>query len=147
VAVGVGLLSPSFVYAVEAYRSVYIFGLTAFYVGSGCILVGLLLVRLRPNILVRALAYVGAHSYSIYLWHLPITIWLAPPVFRAFRIDGPVSQLATLLLLSVGIGIATARLVEMPFIKLRDRFFPSRVDVPTAASAPPPRGPSESEAA
>jgi peptidoglycan/LPS O-acetylase OafA/YrhL len=76
------------------------------YVGSGC-------------------AYIGRHSYSIYLWHAAY-LQLVEVTFRKWiPIHLPVAVLAVI---NVGgaclLGIAFAHAIEFPVLKFRDRFFP-----------------------
>jgi len=78
----------------------------------------------RLNVIGR----LGYYSYSVYLWHIPVrdgTVWLAGtvgmPVF-------PRAILATLVYIagSVILGVSMANLIEIPFLRLRDRLIPSR---------------------
>ncbi len=69
------------------------------------------------------LARIGFYSYSIYLWHYPIsTIGMEnlPPIGPAWL------RALVYTVLCLGAGIVAARIVEMPFLRLRDRLFPSR---------------------
>ena len=67
---GILLLTPAFAFPLETTPFIFTVGLTFFYVGSGMLLVGVLLCdvpRTRPVVVLAALR---ASSYSIYLWHL-----------------------------------------------------------------------------
>jgi len=106
-------------------------GLTLLYLGFG----GILLVTLyakpsRWGVLRKAgsaLAFMGCYSYSIYLWHIPIRAWgvyaiehllkisMSYPMEFCFYVIGGVSG-----------GIVLAKVVEIPFLAMRDRLFPSR---------------------
>lgn len=68
------------------------------------------------NVLVKSLAWVGYYSYSIYLWHviamalsqrLP-AYWFRFPLYLTF---------------AVVFGFGMAKLIEVPFLKLRDTIF------------------------
>ncbi len=80
----------------------------------------------------RALARVGADSYSIYLWHMPVSRWLMPTIDDAglFALGGPTARYAlrsaTFLGICVAGGIIAAFLVERPALALRDWLCPSR---------------------
>jgi peptidoglycan/LPS O-acetylase OafA/YrhL len=76
----------------------------------------------------RAIAFVGQHSYGIYLWHLPIGEWFHEP-FVAGWAPGP-GSLALYLVFALAGGIALSRLIEVPFLHLRDRYFPARSSAP-----------------
>jgi len=134
-----GLIPPLFLPADHPF--VHTIGYTLLYVGYGSILIfalGQPPARFgwsRAGL--RWTAALGAYSYSIYLWHVPFTAWIMPAVIRTVR--GPF--LVTVAFQCVGAGLAgvlLARLIEFPVLRLRDRFFPSRVDaaVTPATSVP-----------
>jgi peptidoglycan/LPS O-acetylase OafA/YrhL len=130
--VGLLLMSPPFFFVMDRTPWLYTLGLTALYVGAGFVLVALLLARWPNNPLVRGLAFVGVHSYSIYLWHFPVIVWWV----YGLRLPGPVSELVVAQLASIAVGIAAARLVEVPTLKLRERLCPSRVDDGVSVAPP-----------
>ncbi len=76
-------------------------------------------------------AYIGTHSYSIYLWHLAVAM-LAASAVRRWRAPWWVEHLA-FLAGSILVGIIMAKLIELPLLKVRDRFFPSRSKLSAAA--------------
>jgi peptidoglycan/LPS O-acetylase OafA/YrhL len=123
------LLAIAFFARVERAAWVYTFGFSVFAVGSALLLCGLLLVQLRPGKLVRGLAAIGAQSYSIYLWHMPVILW-GPALLERWagvRLE-PVAAAGWAVGASVVIGIGMARLVELPVLRWRDRLFPSRIE-------------------
>jgi peptidoglycan/LPS O-acetylase OafA/YrhL len=63
---------------------------------------------------------VGAHSYSIYLWHMPILLWSAP--YIASDADGGTCTLflAANILVILAVGVLLSLAVETPFLRLRD---------------------------
>ena len=80
----------------------------------------------------RALAGIGVYSYSIYLWHVPVMAWGLPLIRQlaakhtlTLRLFG-VSYFFMYVAASIVVGIGMAKLVEMPVLAWRDRFFPSR---------------------
>ena len=77
----------------------------------------------------RAIAWVGLYSYGIYLWHSVVrqparllleglhltsdpTAWIVSAVFQVG--------------ISIALGYAMSRIVEFPFLYLRDRVFPAK---------------------
>lgn len=113
-------------------------GLTLLYLGYGALLVACvsatepasLTARAIHSAPGRALGFVGFYSYSIYLWHVDLD-W---PLGAALR-NGwsfPSSTLtwivgtAVYAALAVLVGVAMAKLVELPTLRLRDRIYPRR---------------------
>lgn len=111
-------------------------GLTTTYAAFAAML--LLVVDREPAagagaIVVTALAVAGRYSYSMYLWHLPVRIamlWVARRV-PAFPATGGLG-FVLFVALSIVVGMLTAKAVELPVLRLRDRYFPSRTGLPTA---------------
>jgi peptidoglycan/LPS O-acetylase OafA/YrhL len=127
VAGGLLLLAPAFLFKLEDTPFVSTIGLTIFYIGSGMLLVGVLLSRLPAGRTITLLAALGAYSYSIYLWHMPVMEWGVPLLERAAGATFPFAlRMPIYLVGSLLVGVAMAKVVEMPALKLRDRWFPSR---------------------
>jgi peptidoglycan/LPS O-acetylase OafA/YrhL len=125
-------------------------GLTLLYAGFGgmvaCAVCG------RPSFALplkvrEKLAALGAHSYSIYLWHMAVADW-GLKLFRTARDAQPGEavmfrylDLAVYLAGSLVLGVAMSKLVEVPALRLRNRLAPSRsapalpVEVPIARAA------------
>src|SRR5262249_43003209 len=104
-----------------------------FYLGSGMMMVGVLLSDFpqRPSILL--LAGLGAYSYSIYLWHMPVHDWGVSLVETACgRPVGFGNRVLLYLVGSLAFGVVMAKWVEVPALRLRNRWFP-----------PPGQGPIE----
>jgi peptidoglycan/LPS O-acetylase OafA/YrhL len=132
---GVLAVSPCFFLDIEQSLFVQTAGHVLLYLGFGC----WLLLALRPAVhswleaenwpgrLSRGLAYLGSHSYSIYLWHVPMLAWGLEALRRAGCLpESRMQQFAIYLAGSVALGVGMARLVERPSLRLRDRLFPSR---------------------
>ncbi len=137
---GVSLLVPAFLLERQSSPFTYTLGPTCFFIGSGFILLSLVFRELPVNLITRAFAFMGAHSYSIYLWHVPVLSWLVQGVFvRKFGLDSySMMAVGLFAILSIVVGIAMAKLVEIPVLRLRDRFYPSRTDgLATAAESTP----------
>ena len=112
------------------------FGFSHFYLGSGALLIGILMCDIPQNRVTAALALLGTFSYSIYLWHMALMKW-AIPHLRELGVSWQL-QTACYLVGAFVIGIAMARLLEMPCVRFRDRMFPSRSG--TAIVAPSDSG-------
>ena len=72
----------------------------------------------------RVLSFLGTYSYGIYLWHFPIQEWLLPASFNSQQewLVYAISYFS----LSIILGILSTYVVEKPFLKIRDRLFPSK---------------------
>jgi peptidoglycan/LPS O-acetylase OafA/YrhL len=124
---GILLLAPAFIFPVASTPFIFTAGLTALYLGSGCLLTGMLGVTLPDSRLLTAVAYVGSHSYSIYLWHGGAQQWVTLFITRlVLRTDNWYTGAVIYLISSIGVGILLALLIEFPVLRLRDRWFPSR---------------------
>jgi peptidoglycan/LPS O-acetylase OafA/YrhL len=118
------LLSPAF-FVSQYDQWMYTYGFASLYLGYGCLLVGFLHVPLNDigqpiHLGLRAIAYIGTFSYSIYLWHLPwIHVLQQTP-------QGPIRSVQLLLFYagSILVGTVTAKLVEFPALRLREHLFP-----------------------
>jgi peptidoglycan/LPS O-acetylase OafA/YrhL len=134
-AIGMCFLAPAFLFNLEE-SFVHTAGLTLFYLGSGLLLLSMIMGPVVENAFTASVSYVGRHSYSIYLWHILAIEWVAGAL-------EPLRQTDPLPILAVvagcwAVGIVTAKLIEFPVLKLRDRFFP---DAPAPAPVPPPESP------
>jgi peptidoglycan/LPS O-acetylase OafA/YrhL len=121
------MLAPAFIFPVERTWWMPVFGLTLFYAGSCVILAGCLALPAPKWRVTHWLASVGACSYSIYLWHLPVRVWGADRLLGA--VGGEWSWFlyaACFLVGSLIVGILTARLIEYPVLRIREQFFPPR---------------------
>lgn len=137
---GAVLFLPVFLYRLGTTPFIYTVGFSLLYLGGGACLTGVLLCEPRPNRVLAALAAIGVYSYSIYLWHIPVLEWLNPAVARMIGRPLGVTE-HTILFMggSIGVGIALSRLVELPVLRIRDRWFPSRSGAVAAAQIPVPQ--------
>ncbi|MXV52816.1 acyltransferase family protein [Pedobacter sp. HMF7647] len=78
---------------------------------------------LEHNKMIRRLAYLGQFSYSIYLIHPALGV-IAQRIHLIFKSE--ILYLPIYLLICFITGIAFSKIVEYPFLSLRDRYFPSR---------------------
>lgn len=89
----------------------------------------------------RTVVFIGRISYGIYLYHFIIgyylTLYVFDPVWMLipFKDFGPFSKLEfhTWLIkfplytfITIGVAYVSYRFVELPFLKLKDRFFVSK---------------------
>ena len=115
---GILLLVPTFFFPL--YSPVMdTIGFTSLYLGYGCIVAWAADLPSSTGLAARAIAWTGRHSYSIYLWHLPIRILL---------FSGKLNFIWFLIGMSTSIagGVGMSLLIEFPYIKMRDRLFPAR---------------------
>jgi peptidoglycan/LPS O-acetylase OafA/YrhL len=120
-------------------------GFTALYIGFGIVLVLTLSLR---NVLPRGLrspaaqigdllAYVGVYSYSIYLWHVPVSFYLSTAVKQMTHFDmGPHRTDLLYFPFSIVVGIVMSKLVEYPVLRIRDRILPSGHSAPVTTTLP-----------
>jgi peptidoglycan/LPS O-acetylase OafA/YrhL len=73
--------------------------------------------------LVKPFDYFGKHSYSIYLWHLPVKQWLVDRLMPGTQ--GPL-YFIFFVAASLAVGTFFSVVLEMPVLHLRNRFFPSK---------------------
>lgn len=116
---------PVFVYDLFEKFWIETVGLTMLYVGAGFLLLALLKSDFGDSKILRFVARIGKYSYSIYLWNLPTHVWLTKFTNLAAEnwfLYAFIYWTATFLL-----GIGTAKLVEYPILRLRDKLFPASV--------------------
>jgi len=148
---GAVLLLPPFVWAAEQSAWIYTYGLTTNTLACVLLLGGTLAWGQARHPLAKAVAGVGRHSYSIYLWHVIaydlvlcaiLGELVAKPVW-----DGPFAlRLSLFMLVAVSVGVGLSVLIEVPVLRLRDRLSPSRSGavVPARQIDPPtPTRPAE----
>jgi peptidoglycan/LPS O-acetylase OafA/YrhL len=75
--------------------------------------------------LVGGFAYIGARSYSIYLWHLAILMLLQTVLPQRGQASWWLTSLAYIVG-SLLFGLIMASVIETPMLRVRDRLFPSR---------------------
>jgi peptidoglycan/LPS O-acetylase OafA/YrhL len=91
-------------------------------------------VSLRPARLLSLppLRFLGTISYGVYLWHLPVLLWLRT---RGQLSDRPLDALVAVLLPTLAIATASWYLVERPCLRLHRRRSPTWRREPVPASA------------
>lgn len=114
-------------------------GLGIMYLGFALIMLGVLGLERRvgwQNVFaatpVRGIAGIGLFSYGIYLWHIDLAqvpMKKTGALALAAGIPESVTWLAITMAyvaLAAGAGALMSRLIEMPFLALRDRWYPSK---------------------
>lgn len=135
VVLGAACFAPAFIWPLGANAFVPTAGLTLFQVGGAMLVVSALLLPPVASPPLRLLAATGAYSYSIYLWHQAVIIHLEPFLERRVvgGLDYPPRYVFTFVV-AIVFGVLMAKLVEMPVLGVRDRWFPSRSAAPAAAA-------------
>ena len=133
-ACGILCLLPAFLFPVEQYyQLITVFGVISFYVGSGFLVVAAVRLRNSRSRLLAISGALGAASYSIYLWHMPVatlgwlrvkqtSAWSAVKNLEGFDVYLP--YLFFYLVGSLVFGWIMNKMIEWPVLKLRDRLFP-----------------------
>lgn len=130
--VGLLLLSPAFIFELNTTPFIYTFGFALLYLGSAALLCAAMFTGFLNSHILRPLGYIGSHSYSIYLWHAPVMQWGVLIICKKFL--GSYLNCSTAVLLTVILsfltGIVMAIIIEIPFLRIRDKFFPSKSQSP-----------------
>ncbi|HEY2586845.1 MAG TPA: acyltransferase [Tepidisphaeraceae bacterium] len=156
VIVGVVLVAPMFSRWLNDPWA-FTVGYTTTYLGMGCILIACvdaeagLLGRVLGGPVGRVLAFIGFYSYSIYLWHWAAREKVLQYLHSAEAHGAGAYFLMTAadIAIATAFGVISAKLVEQPFLALRDRIFPSRTPagpVQKTAGTPLPPQPEDSDA-
>jgi len=123
---GLILISP-LPYHLMTYDVSQIFQFVVTYLGAGCLLLASL--ALKPSSLAGCLqwmAWLGRHSYSVYLWHMLVLDGLKPYLrTENSTFASSIAIEATCHAACWGVGIFTARIIEFPVLRLRNKLFPS----------------------
>lgn len=98
----------------------------------------------RSQALLKGLASVGTASYCIYLVHIPVYRVVAKLSFFQSLPYPLAAKIVCALGLTIVVGFVMTRIVEVPFLQLRNRLFPSST---TALGTPGPTGSPQSRKA
>jgi peptidoglycan/LPS O-acetylase OafA/YrhL len=71
--------------------------------------------------LFKPVDYFGSHSYSIYLWHMPVMAWILPLFFERPGL----LYLGAFIILSLAVGTFFSVILEHPVLRWRNHWFPS----------------------
>jgi peptidoglycan/LPS O-acetylase OafA/YrhL len=116
-----GLMSIPFIWTLESGWAITAVGLSGVYFGAAAILLASFTVPEPTSRAVGALAFLGSHSYSIYIWHMAVNTALLTLGLAWW------TYAASYLICSLIIGVAFAILIEFPILRVRDRLWPDRV--------------------
>ncbi len=122
---GVGCFVPAFIFELSKTFWLETFGLTLLYLGGGFLLLALLKSDFGANKFLRVVAEIGKYSYSIYLWNLPTHAGLMK--FTNLAAENWFLYALIYWTVTLALGIGTAKLVEYPVLRLRDRLLPATV--------------------
>jgi peptidoglycan/LPS O-acetylase OafA/YrhL len=112
------LIAWEFAIPVAPYL-IHTLGYTANLIAFSLLLLWAMNTRLLER--VRPLAAIGKYSYSIYLFHPPLNVFLNR-LFQGHPWLGLCAYIAT----SIVVGVVMSALVELPALALRDRYFPAQ---------------------
>ena len=135
--------SIAFHIAISNERVLDSVGITLLYLGYGALF---LLVyrhsgRMRESLPYKWIAAIGLYSYGIYLWHNSVRaplVQLSTHYPEAFRWQ---LLMLTEYSAAIALGVVTTILIEWPFLRIRERFYPqgraaSSVPIRTNADEP-----------
>ncbi|MBF0486011.1 MAG: acyltransferase [Candidatus Omnitrophica bacterium] len=108
------------------------FGFTFLYIGFGGFLLLFLyhfnMEKTNENWILKGTAFIGVYSYSIYLWHILFSRWFPYHVFSRVPNYLLFSFVSLFIYVfgSVSVGILMSKLIEIPVLNFRNKFFVSR---------------------
>ena len=122
---GILCFIPAFVFELNDTFWLETFWLTMLYLGGGFLLLALLNSDFGDNKILHFLAEIGKYSYSIYLWNLPTHFWLTK--FTNLAVENWFLYILIYWTGTFVLGIGTAKLIEYPILRLRDKLMPSNI--------------------
>jgi len=116
------LIAPAVFIDLEGGAFLPTLGFTFLYLGFGGILS--LILASKSDQSIPLLSALGVYSYSIYLWHLPIHSLGLRFLRDHLNIHLSYTQENIVYLTSsLIVGVAMAKIIEIPFLKIRDRIY------------------------
>ena len=119
---GLCLLLPAFL--IELNNWVNVFGVISFYLGAGLLLMACIRFKSSDNNLLNLFGLLGATSYSIYLWHMPVSE-LSIYLLKPFVEDSYLLYIVIYMTAAFVTGFILNKCIEGPSLRLRDKIFPS----------------------
>lgn len=122
------LLVPAYFYNRESHLWVSVIGYNLLDLGAALLVLGVVGLASSRSRILCSLATMGSASYSIYLWHMPMEFWARRlwPVHAQGQLHY-FGYFVTFIGGSLLFGCVMSRLIEIPVLKLRDHWFPSRL--------------------
>jgi peptidoglycan/LPS O-acetylase OafA/YrhL len=140
---------PPFVFDLYSTPWLRTYGYSLLYIGGGSLLVLALTVKDTEAVPGRLLAWIGSHSYSLYLWHF-LVAWITPAMLKLLHLDnaGWFVYAGFYFAGATVAGVLSSIILEKPVLALRDRWIPSRTleAIPASADASGFGTPSTAEA-
>jgi peptidoglycan/LPS O-acetylase OafA/YrhL len=124
---------PGFIWEIQSFFMSTV-GLTLLYLGFGLILIDVFLheqyflkFHWAISPLSKFFAFVGFYSYSIYLWHIPVKVYILKTINNYIGLDWPISiQFIFYFSLCLFVGYFFSRLIEVPMLRFRDTKYARR---------------------
>ncbi len=124
---GVCCFVPAFMFDLDKTFWLETYGLTLLYLGGGCLLLALLKSDFGESRVLGKISEIGKYSYSIYLWNLPTHFWLMK--FTNLAAENWYLYISIYWAGTMILGIGTAKLIEYPVLRLRDKIIPTKISV------------------
>jgi len=116
-------------------RNMHTWGYTVIYLGAGCLVAKAVAFEGPGPIRVMSgmLAQIGVYSYSIYLWH----VFFVDHVMKHIHSSSQAFLFWCYFVGAILFGIATAKAIEIPMLRFRDRVFPRSSTNSVSSNNPP----------
>lgn len=116
---------PAFYFPLGSKWWLHSIALSGFAAGGAAMLIAVLEREPPPHPFVRFAAYLGSHSYSVYLWHAAIgAVALSLWSKRAPTPAGWYAYASVYVVTVFAVGVLMAAAIEFPVLRLRDRLMP-----------------------
>lgn len=102
-------------------------GFTVAYMASAALILAIDGARLSrfATLVATPFAFLGLYSYSLYIWHFPIGTRLSEALVARIGPQPTELVIALKYALALAGALVISKLIEHPFIRLRDRLFPT----------------------